>query len=146
MENPTGGGSATGKAQALVPYECVLSESCKAEGGTASELTPENLPWSTEATEVEGGAFRIRNGNRIKAAGAVFLRANCVGVKNTQFFAQVAPKVLNNGISIGSAPNEEEFDPGSGELENEAFGGLKLAGKVKFEGYGEEELIEVKNP
>jgi hypothetical protein len=146
MENPTGGGSAIGKVQGYFAYECKLSEPCKTSGGTAIELTPENLPWSTEATEVEGGAFRLRTGNRIKAAGAVLLRVNCVGVKNTQFFAQVAPKVLNNGISIGSAPNEEEFDqPGSGELESEA-GGLKLAGNVKFEGYGEEELIELKNP
>jgi len=147
MENPTGGGSAIGKVQGHFPYECE-SASCKASGGTAIELTPENLPWSTEATEVEGGAFRMRTGNRIKAAGAVFLRVNCVGVKNTQFFAEDAPKALNNGISIGSAPEEEEFDqPGSGELESEA-GGLKLAlaGNVKFEGYGEEELIEVKNP
>jgi alpha-tubulin suppressor-like RCC1 family protein len=145
MENPTGGGSAIGKVQAHFPYECV-SASCTTAGGTAIELTPENLPWSSEATEVEGGAFRARTGNRIKAAGAVLLRVNCVGVKNTQFFAEDVPRVLNNGISIGSAPDEEEFDPGSGELESEAFGGLKLAGKVKFEGYGEEELIEVKNP
>jgi hypothetical protein len=148
MENPSGGGSAIGKVQALVPYECALSETCKTSGGTATQVTPENLPWSTEATEVEGGAFRTRTGNRIKAAGAVFLRANCVGVKNTQFFAEDAPRVLNNGVSIGSAPDEEEFDqPGSGELESEA-GGLKLAlaGPVKFEGYGTEELIEVKNP
>jgi hypothetical protein len=148
MENPTGGGSAIGKVQAFVPYECVLTATCQTAGGTAIELTPENLPWSTEATEVEGGAFRLRTGNRIKAAGAVFLRVNCVGVKNTQFFAEDVPKVLNNGISIGAEPDEEEFDqPGSGELESEA-GGLKLAlaGKVKFEGYGAEELIELKNP
>jgi hypothetical protein len=145
LEDPTGGGSAIGKVQGHFPYECV-SESCKASGGTAIELTPENLPWSTEATEVEGGAFRMRTGNRIKAAGAVFLRVNCVGVKNTQFFAEDVPKVLNNGISIGSAPDEEQFDqPGSGELESEE-GGLKFAGKVKFEGYGGEELIGVKNP
>jgi hypothetical protein len=145
MENPTGGGSAIGKVQAHFPYECV-SENCKASGGTAIELTPENLPWSTEATEVEGGAFRLRTGNRVKAAGAVFLTVNCVGVKNTQFFAEVVPRILNNGISIGSLPDEEEFDPGSGELESEALGGLKLAGRVKFEGYGGQELIEVKNP
>ena len=145
MENPTGGGSAIGKVQGYFPYECV-SASCKSSGGTAIELTPENLPWSTEATEVEGGAFRMRTGNRIKAAGAVLLRVNCVGVNNTQFFAEDVPKVLNDGITVGSAPDEEEFDqPGSGELESEA-GGLKLAGKVKFEGYGAQELIEVKNP
>jgi alpha-tubulin suppressor-like RCC1 family protein len=146
MENPTGGGSATGKVQGYFPYECV-SATCTASGGTAIELTPENLPWSTEATEVAGGAFRLRTGNRIKAAGAVLLRVNCVGVKNTQFSAEDVPRVLNNGISIGSAPDEEEFDqPASGELESEALGGLKLAGKVKFEGYGSQELIELKNP
>jgi hypothetical protein len=146
MENPTGGGSAIGKLQGYFPYECV-SENCKASGGTAIELTPENLPWSTEATEVAGGAFRMRTGNRIKAAGAVFLRVNCVGVKNTQFFAEDVPRILNTGITIGSLPDEEEFDqPGSGELESEALGGLKLAGRVKFEGYGGQELIEVKNP
>jgi hypothetical protein len=146
MENPSGGGSAIGKVQVLEPYECALSELCKTALGTATRVTAENLPWSTESTEVEGGAFRTRMGNRIKAAGAVFLRVNCVGVKNTQFFAEVAPTVLNNGISIGSGPNEEEFDkPGSRELEGEA-GGLRLEGKLKFEGYGQEELIELKNP
>jgi hypothetical protein len=144
MENPTGGRSAIGKVQAFAPYECV-SASCKTAGGTAIELTQENLPWSTEATEVEGGAFRLRTGNRIKAAGAVSLRVNCVGVKNTQFFGEDVPKILDNGISIGAAPDEEEFEPGSGELESEA-GGLKFANKLKFEGYGAQELIEVKNP
>ena len=144
MENPTGGGSAIGKVQAQFPYECA-SASCKASGGTAIQITSENLPWSTEATEVEGGALRMRTGNRIKVAGAVFLRVNCVGVKNTQFSAEVVPKVLNNGVAVGVAPGEEEFDPGSGELEGEA-GGLKFAGKVKIQGYGGQELIEVKNP
>jgi hypothetical protein len=146
MENPTGGGSAVGQVQAFFAYECE-SASCKALGASAIELRAENLPWSTEATEVEGGAFRMRTGNRIKAAGAVFLRVNCVGVKNTQFFAETVPKVLNNGIAIGAGPDEEEFDqPGSGELESEALGGLKFAGKVKVQGYGAQELIEVKNP
>jgi hypothetical protein len=146
LENPVGGGSAVGKVQAFVPYECV-SESCKTSGGSAIEVTAEKVPWSTEVTEVEGGAFRIRTGNRIKAPAAAFLRVNCVGVKNTQFFAEDAPKVLNDGFAIGTSPDEEEFDqPGSGELESEALGGLKLSGRVKFEGYGTEELIEVKNP
>src|SRR6516165_830073 len=121
MENPTGGGSAIGNVQGYFAYECVLPATCQTAGGTAIQITPENLPWSTEATEVAGGAFRMRTGNRIKAAGAVFLTVNCVGVKNTQFFAEDVPRVLNNGISIGSAPDEEQFDqPGSGELESEA--------------------------
>jgi Domain of unknown function (DUF1929) len=146
LENQAGGGSAVGQVQALAPYECV-SESCKALGGTYAEVTAEKLPWSTEVLQAGEGAFRIRTGNRIKSTGAVFLRDNCAGVKSTQFFAEEAPKFLNNGIAIGVGPEEVEFDqPGSGELESEALGGLKFSGKVKVEGYGTEELIEVKNP
>jgi hypothetical protein len=145
VENPAGGGSAVGQVQALAPYECV-SESCKVLGGTYTEVTAEKLPWSTEVIQTGGGAFRIRTGNRIKSAGAVFLRNNCVGVKNTQFFAEDAPTFLNNGLSIGAAPAEVEFDqPGSGELESE-LGGLKFVGRVKVEGYVAQELIEVKSP
>jgi hypothetical protein len=144
LENPTGGGSAVGKVQAFASYECV-SASCTALGGTGIEVTAEKLPWSAEVTEPEG-VFRIRTGNRIKAAGAAFQRVNCIGVTNTQFSGEDAPKVLNNGKAIGSAPGEQEFDqPGSGELEG-ALGGLKIAGSIKVEGYGAEELIEVKNP
>jgi hypothetical protein len=66
---------------------------------------------------------------------------------NGRFFGEIAPKVLNNGISIGAGPGEEEYDQsGSGELESESFGGGKYGGKVKVMGYGSEELIEVKNP
>jgi IPT/TIG domain len=145
LEDPPAG-SAVGQVQGFYAYECV-SESCKVLGGSSIALTAEQLPWSTEATEAEGGGFRLRTGNRVKAAGAALVRVNCGGVKSTQFFAEDAPRVLNNGISIGSGPNEVEFDqPGSGELESEALGGLKFAGKVKTEGYGAEELIEVKNP
>jgi phosphodiesterase/alkaline phosphatase D-like protein len=145
-ENPGGGGTAVGKVQGFVPYECV-SESCKALGGSATQVGAEELPWSTEATEVEAGGFRMRIGNGVKAAGAAFLRINCVGVKNTQFSGEGAPRVINNGFSMGSGPGEEEFDqPGSGELESEALGGLKIAGKLKTQGYSAEELIEVRNP
>jgi hypothetical protein len=145
VENPTGGGSPIGKLQAFAPYECI-SESCKTLGGTAIAVTPENLTWSAEVTEPAVGVFRMRSGNRSKAAGAVFVRVNCVGVKSVQFFGEYAPRVLNNGVSIGTAPDEEEFDqPGSAELESEASGGLKFSGKVKIEGYGAQELIEVKN-
>jgi hypothetical protein len=145
-ENPAGGGAAVGKVQGFVPYECV-SESCKALGGSAIQVGAEELPWSTEATELEAGGFRMRIGNGFKAAGAGRLRINCVGVKNTQFSGEGAPRVLNNGTSIGSVPGEQEFDqPGSGELESEALGGLKIAGKLKVQGYGAEELIEVKSP
>jgi hypothetical protein len=146
VENPTGGGPAVGKVQAFAPYECV-SESCKALGGTAIEVTAEKLPWSVEVTEREEGVFRMRTGNKTKAAAAVVVRVNCIGKTNAEFFGEYAPKVLNNGVAFGSAPGEEEFDqPGSGELESAALGGLKTAGRLKTQGYGAQELIEVKNP
>jgi hypothetical protein len=88
----------------------------------------------------------MRSGNGSKAAGAVFVRLNCVGVKSVQFSGEYAPKVLNNGLSIGGVPAEDEFDPGSGELGSEGFGGLTFSGKVKTEGYAAQEFIEVKNP
>jgi hypothetical protein len=90
----------------------------------------------------------MRTGNKTKTAGAVFVRVNCIGKINGQFFAEDAPRILNNGLTIGAGPGEQEFDqPGSGELENsEALGGLKFAGKIKVEGYGSEELIEIQNP
>jgi hypothetical protein len=90
----------------------------------------------------------MRTGNRTKTANAAFIRANCVGVKNIQFFGENMPKILNNGVAVGALPTEDEFDqPGSRELESEgALGGGKLAGRFKIEGFGEEELLEVKNP
>ena len=145
-DNPTGGGAAVGKVQAFDPYECV-GETCKSLGGTGIEVIPEKLPWSEEVTEPEAGVFRMNTGNRLKAAGAVFERVNCIGVKNTQFVGEFAPKILNNGLKIGEDPAEQEFDqPGSGELESEALGGGKHGGRLKVEGYGAEELIQVKSP
>jgi hypothetical protein len=99
------------------------------------------------------GAHRRAQGTGARAlhAGRLLLLVDARGQlhrkSNTQFFAENAPKVLNNGLVIGSGPDEEEFDqPGSGELESEALLGLKFAGTVKVEGYGLEEPIEVKNP
>jgi hypothetical protein len=146
LENPAGGGSAIGQTQGFVPYECV-SASCTALGGSAIEVSAERLPWSTEVTEAEEGAFRFRSGNRLNATAAVIERVNCVGKLNAQFSGEDAPRLLNNGVSIGALPSEQEFDqPGSHELESEASGGLKFGGKLKVEGYGAQELIEVKNP
>jgi hypothetical protein len=145
LENPAGGGSAIGQTQGFVPYECV-SASCTALGGSAIEVTAERLPWSTEVTEAEEGGFRVRSGNRLKATAAMFERVNCVGKLNAQFSGEDAPKI-NSGVSIGVLPSEQEFDqPGSRELESEASGGLKFGGKLKVEGYGAQELIEVNNP
>jgi hypothetical protein len=63
------------------------------------------------------------------------------------YFGEVAPKLFSNGASIGALPGEYEFDPGSGELTSEGHGGLKFGpGKVKIEGYGGQELIEIKHP
>jgi hypothetical protein len=117
-------------------------------GGTGIEVTPEKLPWAGEATEPEAGVFRIRTGNKTKTANAGFVRVNCVGAKNVQFLGESAPKALNNGVAVGALPDEDEFDqPGSGELESETgLGGVKMAGKLKTEGFGEEELVELKNP
>jgi hypothetical protein len=124
-----------------------VSASCKAAGGTGIEVIPGELPWSPEATEPATGVFRMRTGNKTKAAGAVSLGVDCIGVKNAEFLGESAPRVLNNGVSIGATPGEEEFDqPGSGELENVTLGGLKIAGKLKIQGYGAQEFIEVKNP
>jgi PKD domain len=146
VENPTDGGAAVDKVQASAPYECV-SESCKALGGAGIEVTAEKLPWNAEVAETEEGAFRMRTGNRLKAAGAVFERVNCIDAQNAQFFGENVPRFLNNGLAIGSAPGEEEFDqPGSGELESESLGAGKIGGKVKIEGYLAQELLEIKSP
>jgi hypothetical protein len=146
LENPTGGGAPIGKIQGFAPYECV-SESCKALGGTAIEVSAEMLPWSLAVAEPQPSVFRMTSGNGSKAAGAVFVTVKCVGVKSIQFFGEYAPKVLGNGRSIGASPTEEEFDqPGSGELMSEGFGGLKFAGNTKIEGYAAQELLVVENP
>jgi hypothetical protein len=146
LENPTGGRSAVGQVQASYPYECV-SEGCRTLGGTATQLIAEKLPWSAEVTESQSGALRMRTGNRTKALESVSSTINCVGVTKSQFFGEDAPTLLNNGTAIGAGPTEAEFDqPGSGELESEVLGGLKFSGRLKVEGYGAEEFIEVKNP
>jgi hypothetical protein len=146
LENPTGGVSGVGQVLAFGPYECV-SESCKASGGSGIEVGSETLPWSTEVTESGAGTFRLKIGNPLKASGAMFLRLNCVGKMGGKFVGETQPKVLNNGLSIGAKPGEYEFDrPGAGELASEALGGLKFSGRLKIEGYGAQELIEVRSP
>jgi hypothetical protein len=146
LENPTGGGSSVGQTQGFDDYECV-SSTCTTQGGKGIEVTAEKLPWSTEATEPEEGVFRTKNGNKTKTAAAVFQRVNCIGINNIQFAGESTPKFLNNGLSIGAFPVEAEFDaPGSGELESEALGGSKIAGKLKTVGFAAQELIELKNP
>jgi hypothetical protein len=144
VENPIGGGIAVGKSEAEADYECV-SASCAAFGGKI-ESTPENLPWLEELTEPEPGVFRIKVGKKGKEPGSIFVRAKCQGLFNEQFFGELAPKILNNGVAIGALPGEAEFDAGAGALESAFFGAGKTAGRLKGQGYGAEELIEVKNP
>jgi len=137
-ENPTGGGAGNGKIQAFSPYECV-SETCKSKGGTI-EVTTEKLPWTTELVGEAGPPVVFRN----RAIG-MNLVESCTAVGSVLFHGQSAPKVLNNGIAIGSGPGEEEFDAAAGELES-SDGAGKLGGFLKVEGFNSEELVEVKSP
>jgi hypothetical protein len=145
-ENPTGGGSAIGQGAAFTAYECTAGN-CLTLGGKFIEIVPEGLPWTGEITEPEENVFRGRGGNKLQAPGMVKFQVNCEGVTKPSFSGENTPKILNNGLAIGSAPGESEFDqPGSGELESPIAGPGTVTGKVKGEGYAAEELIEVKNP
>src|SRR5204862_407126 len=122
VENPIGGGAAVGKSTAWSAYECV-SALCTAFGGKTMLITPENLPWLEELIEPEAGVFRIKIGKQGKETGSIFVRTNCEGKLNEQFFGEQTPKILNNGSTIGSKPGQSEFDqPGSGELESNVLG------------------------
>jgi hypothetical protein len=144
VENPIGGGIAVGKGEAQANYECE-SPSCKLFGGKI-ESTPESLPWAEELIEPEPGVFRIKIGKKGKETGSIVVRSKCLGLFNEQFFGEQTPKILNNGVSIGALPGEGEFDAGAGALESTFFGTGTTTGRVKSEGYGAQELVEVKNP
>ena len=144
-ENPVGGGASIGKTQAFYPYEC-LDALCTSTGGTAT-LTPENLPWVTEVTEPKANEWRLRTGksNKKEAENIEFF-VNCEPVAKAKFFGENSPRILNSGSSIGSKPGQLEFDVGAGALESTLIGKGTTAGKIKVEGYEEEELGSVKNP
>jgi hypothetical protein len=146
LENPTGGGAAVGQAQTFAFYECV-SPTCTGLGGSKFEVITEKLPWADGVTEPEAGVFRLSIGKKGEkgGAGSVELEVNCEGVSKSHPFGNVAPKILNNGLAIGAAPTELEFDAGSGELQSE-IGPWTFPGKEKVLGYGSQELIEAKNP
>ena len=74
------------------------------------------------------------------------MRSKCLGLFNEQFFGEQTPKILNNGVTIGALPGEGEFDAGADALESAFFGTGTTTGRVKSEGYGAQELVEVKNP
>jgi hypothetical protein len=155
LENPVGGGAATGKVQAFYPYECV-SASCLALGGKGIAVAAGKLPWNGEAIEPTVGEFRQKTGFKSteknkppKEPGFVEFKVNCEGVTEPIFFGESDPKILNNGLAIGSFPGEEEFTPGAaGEspLESEALGNGETEGKVKGFGYSNQSQGEVHNP
>src|SRR5262249_25391990 len=137
---------AIGQLQAFEPYECV-NPSCIALGGKQIVLTPEKLPWNSEVTEPEAGVFRMATGKKGEkgGSGSIEIQETCEGIATAQFFGALAPKILNNGISIGAIPGELEFATGSGELESTSGPGI-YAAKVKVEGFSAQELIQAKNP
>jgi hypothetical protein len=169
-ENPTGGGRAVGQVQAFYPYECV-DETCKTNLGeikvTAANFEGKiSLPWRAEAEEQPAGTFYGKAGfkgltenTRPTEAGFIEFNANCTTIAHPDFFGVNYLHTLNNGISIGSGPAESEgvhesVDPahmrsletvansgGVGEVEKGTG-----AANLKGEGYGQEELFEVKNP
>ena len=159
-ENPVGGGVAIGKVQAFSPYECA-SPSCLALGGKGIDVKAGKMPWLAEVLEPKPGVWRQKTGrkgptknvkpNEITEPGFVDFTVNCEGVTTPEFFGENDPLVLNNGISIGAGPGElklepEKVNPESHDLESELVGTGETEGNVKVEGYGAEELIEVKNP
>ena len=98
-------------------------------------------------TEPKAKEFRLKTGHsKVKEAGNIEFFVNCEPVTKTKFFGENAPKALNNGSSIGSKPGQLEFEAGAGALESTLIGKGTTAGKIKLEGYEEEELISVKNP
>jgi hypothetical protein len=155
LENPAGGSAAEGKTQAFVPYECV-STACTVFNAKGIAISAETMPWDAEVIEPEAGVFRQKTGFKAteknkppKEPGFVELTLNCEGVFETKFFGETNPKILDDGLSIGSFPGEEEFTPGAAgesELESEGLGNWEWEGKVKFAGYANLALIEVKNP
>jgi hypothetical protein len=149
LENPTGGGQAKGQVQAFSPYECA-NPACIAMGGKFVELTTEHLPWNAEIIESPSGstpAFRQKMGVKSEKGGkgSVEFFYNCEGALKAHPFGETAPLILNNGLVIGAAPGEIDFDAGAGELESE-IGGFKPEGRIKQQGFAAQELIEVKNP
>jgi hypothetical protein len=139
LENPVGGGAVVGKVGGE-PYDC-MSQTCTALGGTEIDATEEGLQWPVEVTEPSHGVFRMNIRN-------ILFRLNCVGVVNTQFSGEWAPKEVlpNTCLSIG-AGTELEFDqPASGELHSVSLGGLQPEGRYKIQGYAAQECLEFLNP
>jgi hypothetical protein len=164
VENPTGGGAAKGQVQGFYPYECVDETCVKVLGGKAIHVRPGKLPWITEVIEPKPATFREKIGhkgpsknlppNEVTEPGFVDFTVECEGTSTPRAFGELDPLILNNGTSIGAGPNELKFEPEavnpeSHDLETEstlAFQVESTSPGIKVEGYGTEELLEVKNP
>ena len=143
-ENPVGAAPAIGAVQGFVPYECV-SASCTALGGKAIEVTSGKLPWTITATEPsKPGVLRE------VISPPAELETNCIGVAAPKFSEGGMDALIQNGLSIGAAPGELAIE--SEKVNHEAHNlkngteTLETEGKLKRQGYGTQELIEVKNP
>jgi hypothetical protein len=159
LVNPTGGGRAVGKVQAFFPYECT-DETCTLALGEIKVKAGSTLPWKAEVMENALKEFFQKTGfkgptvnkkaNPATEPGQVEININCTATGAADFFGVQYYKILNNGISIGSIPDEEQLQPEGAtgrSLESEAFGPLESARKSdRVMGYGGQELIEVKNP
>jgi hypothetical protein len=159
-ENPTGGGRAIGKIQAFYPYECTDTH-CTTQLGEIKVTNGSTLPWKAEVVENASKEFFQKTGfkgptenkkaNPATEPGQVEFNVNCTAptIGASDFFGVQYYKILNNGISIGSSPDEEELQAEGAtgrNLESETFGPLETKSSLRVEGFGAEELIEVKNP
>jgi hypothetical protein len=164
LENQVGGGAARGEVQGVAWYECVWPTCTTVLGGTAIRLTPGQLPWAAEVFEDSERKFRQKTGHKGPTPGKepnpvtepefIQFLVDCTGVTTTTFFGEQDPLLLNNGTAIGAGPGEEKLEPekvnaNAKDLESELSGrGETESGSpgFKVEGYGAEELLEVKNP
>jgi hypothetical protein len=159
-ENPTGGGRSIGKIQAFYPYECT-DPHCTTQLGEIKVTNGSTLPWKAEVMENAAKEFFQKTGfkgptenkkaNPATEPGQVEFNVNCTAptIGASDFFGVQYYKILNNGISIGSSPDEEELQAEGAtgrNLESETFGPLETKSSLRVEGFGAEELIEVKNP
>jgi hypothetical protein len=160
LVNPTGGGRAEGKVQAFFPYEC-NDATCEGALGEIKVTNGSTLPWKAEVMENASKEFFQKTGfkgptvnkkaNPATEPGQVDFNVNCTATGAADFFGVRYYKILNNGISIGSAPDEEvlQAEGATGrnlESESEAFLPLTAKERIKVMGFGGQELIEVKNP
>jgi hypothetical protein len=160
LVNPTGGGRAEGKVQAFFPYECT-DEFCTTQLGELKVTNGKTLPWKAEFVENAAKEFFEKTGfkgptvnkkaNPATEPGQVEFNVNCTTVAAADLFGVQYYKILNNGISIGSAPDEEQLQAEGAtgrnlESESEAFLPLERKERIRVIGFGGQELIAVKNP